>query len=244
MNIIICEDSYEQRKKFEKIIGEQIVNLNINLEIAISTDNAKSVLKHLDKAKCKTNIYFLDIELEDSINGLELAKKIREYDSRGYIVFISSHTEMPILTFEYKVQALDFIFKSDINLKDKIGECLKVAYEDYNKEHSTEANRISINIGNKVVCFELEDILFFETTGKDHRIRVHAINEHFEFYGAMKDIEKQVSEDYYKTHRSYLVNTKRIKAIDKKELTIEMINGEICYVSRLNMKGLLKKWSI
>ena len=244
MNIIICEDSYDQRKKFERIIEEQIVNLNINLEIAISTDNAKRVIKYLDKAKYKTNIYFLDIELEDSINGLELAKKIREYDSRGYIVFISSHTEMPILTFEYKVQALDFIFKSDINLKDKIGECLKVAYEDYNKEHSTEVNKISVNTGNKLVHFNLEDILFFETSGKDHRIRIHAINEHFEFYGSMKEIEKQVSEDYYKTHRSYLVNTKKIKAIDKKELTIEMVNGEICCISKLNMKGLLKKWSI
>lgn len=244
MNIIICEDNYEQRKKVEKIIEELIVNFNINSEVVLSTDNAKSIIKYLNKSKSKANIYFLDIELEDSINGLELAKKIREYDSRGYIIFISSHTEMPLLTFEYKVQALDFIFKSDTNLKDKIGECLKVAYEDYKKEHFTEINKISIDIGNKMVCFNLEDILFFETTGKDHRIRVHAINEQFEFYGSMKDIEKQVSNDYYKTHRSYLVNTKKIKAIDKKKSTIEMVNGEICYVSRLNMKGLFKKWSI
>lgn len=243
MNIIICEDNYIQRKKFEDIIKEEILNLDIALNIALTTDNANEVIKYLDESKSRTNIYFLDIELKDSINGLELAKKIREYDSRGYIIFISSHVEMPIVTFQYKVQALDFIFKSDSNLKERISECLKVAYEDYKREGSIKTAKISISFGGRVIYLNPEDILFFETTRKDHRIKVHAINEQIEFYGAIRDIEKQLSDDFYKTNRSYLVNTTNIKAINKKELTIEMINGEVCYFSRIHMKGLLKKCS-
>jgi two-component system response regulator AgrA len=90
----------------------------------------------------------------------------------------------------------------------------------------------------------LNDILFFETTTKDHKIRIHTCDEQLEFYGTLKEIEKMMSVDYYKSHRSYLVNTKKIKAIDKNKFIIYMINDEVCYISARYLKGLLEKCSI
>ena len=40
---------------------------------------------------------------------------------------------------------------------------------------------------------------------------------------------------------SDLVNTKKIKSIDKSKMVIEMVNGEICYVSLRYLKGLIKQ---
>ena len=101
--------------------------------------------------------------------------------------------------------------------------------------------KISIEVGNNVVLLDFDDILFFETSGKEHKISVHTFTGQTEFYGTLKNIEKTVSSDFYKTHRSYLVNTKKIKSIDKSNMVIEMINDEICYVSLRYLKGLLKK---
>lgn len=241
LNIIICEDNASQRIQIQTIIETEITNLELDFRVDVSTDNSEDVIDYVKNNKQKSFIYFLDVDLNTERNGIELAKNIRDYDSNGYIVFITSHSELSLLTFQYKVQALDYILKENTDiLSTKINECLLTAYNDYKHLNTKENSIIAIDLGNRIMNFALADILFFETTEIDHKLRIHTVDGYFEFYGAMKEIEKQISSDYYKTHRSYLVNTKKIKYIDKKNHTIIMVNNETCYVSERLMKGLIR----
>lgn len=241
LNIIICEDSATQRKQIKSIIETELTKLKLDLTIDLSTDNIKEVIDYVKNNAQKSFIYFLDVDLGAEINGIELAKNIRNYDSKGYIVFITSHSELSLLTFQYKVQALDYIVKGDTNrLRNSINECLLTAYNDYDNLNKKEQSIITIDLGNRVMKFDLAEILFFQTTEVDHKLRIHTLEGYFEFYGTMKEIEKQIFSGYYKTHRSCLVNTKKIKYIDKENHTIIMVNNETCYVSTRLMKGLLK----
>ena len=61
----------------------------------------------------EVGIYFLDIDLKTDMTGLTLAQEIRKYDPRGFIIFITTHSEMSYMTFIYKLEALDFILKDD-----------------------------------------------------------------------------------------------------------------------------------
>jgi two-component system, LytTR family, response regulator AgrA len=245
LSIIICEDDDIQRKAIEAIINEEILNSNLELNINLSTKKPEDVIKHVEASKGSTFIYFLDVEFEGAMNGIELAKRIRKFDSKGYIIFVTSHSELTLLTFHYKVQAMDYIVKYDSKeMQDRIVECINEAYNDYKNYNIKEGNIIPISIGNRVVYFNIDEILFFETTNKDHRIRIHTCDEQLEFYGTLKDIEKSVSENYYKPHRSYLVNIKKIKSIDKDKLIIHMINGEVCYIASRYLRGLLNICSI
>lgn len=240
LRIIICEDDVTQRKAIEAIINKEIINSNLDLNIDLSTNNPEDVIKHVEASRGTTFIYFLDVEFGATINGIELAKKIRKFDSKGYIIFITSHSELTLLTFQYKVQAMDYIVKFDSKeIQDRIIECIKEAYWDYKNYSIKEANNLPISIGNRIVYFNMDEILFFETTNKDHKIRIHTCEEQLEFYGTLKDIEKIVSDNYYKPHRSYLVNIKKIKSIDKEKLIIQMINGEVCYIASRYLRGLL-----
>ncbi|MFR6242645.1 MAG: hypothetical protein ACLUJ1_14485 [Mediterraneibacter faecis] len=59
------------------------------------------------------------------MTGLILAQELRKIQPRCFIIFITSHSEMSILTFQYKVEALDFIIKdSSENIRKRIHECL------------------------------------------------------------------------------------------------------------------------
>ena len=54
-----------------------------------------------------------------------MAEKIRDIDSLGYIIFITTHSELTYLTFKYRVEAMDFILKDNVNEIDfRINECL------------------------------------------------------------------------------------------------------------------------
>jgi len=242
LSIIVCEDNEIQKKQIEDIIKTELINLKINLEIDICTKDYKEVIDYVKSNRKKTFIYFLDVDLKDQISGIELAKILRKYDSKGYIVFITSHSEMSLLTFEYKVQALDYIIKSDLkNIKNKVNECILEAFNDYYKNNTEEKATITINFGSRINKFYLCDILFFETTNIGHKLRLHTINGQFEFYGRLKELEIQLNSCFYKTHRSYLVNIATIISIDKKNRIIQFVNNETCFVSTMYLKGLIKK---
>lgn len=239
MEIIICEDDLSQRKKIEKIIIEEASASKYDLKIVLSASKPNEVIDYITISNKSGFIYFLDVELNDSINGIELAKIIRMYDPKGYIVFITSHAELTLLTFEYKVQALDYILKFDTkNLQAKIIECLSVVNNANQKINSIEKKYISIDGGNRIINLNIEDIIFFETY-KDHRIRVHTLDEIIEFYGSLKEIAEMLPSYFYKSHRSYIVNINYIKEIDKKTGIMDMKNGEKCYISKRYMKEII-----
>lgn len=239
LDIIICEDDNIQRKKIESIIKDEVINLKLDSKIELSTSNSQSVINHLSANK--SFIYFLDVELNEDINGIELGKIIRKYDSKGYIIFITSHTELSNLTFKYKVQALDYISKLDtVTFRSNISECLIEAYKDYENNCINEKNLIEIDVGNRIIKFSYDEILFFETTVVNHKLRLHTKTGYFEFYGKMKDLEVKLPIYFNKTHRSYLVNTNNIKSINKKTYIISMVNDENCYASAQYLKGLKK----
>lgn len=81
------------------------------MKLQISTDNPDELIKQLKKSE-NTGLYFLDIDLKSNKNRIMLAKEIQEYNPRGFIVFITSHSEMSFITFQY-LEALDFILKDE-----------------------------------------------------------------------------------------------------------------------------------
>ena len=238
LDIIICEDNDEHRKKIETIINSEIVGIKIEL----STNNSKEVIKYLKENSNRPHIYFLDVDLNEKINGIELAKMIREYDQQGYIIFITSHSELTLLTFKFKVQAMDYILKFDLdNLRKSIRECIAEANKDYYNSYIKKSNSILINIGSRSEKFNTDDIIFFETTEIDHKLRIHTVTGQTEFYGSIKEIEAALDSNFYKIHRSYLININKVKSIDKKNQVVSMINNETCIVAKKYIRELIKK---
>jgi two-component system response regulator AgrA len=85
---------------------------------------------------------------------------------------------------------------------------------------------------------KLGDILFIETSAAAHRIRVHEENRQIEFYGSLKDIQKKLIPNFYRRHKSYIVNRDKIAEVDMKSNRIIMTNEEKCYVSFRYKRGL------
>lgn len=251
LNVIICEDNSRQRKQIKDIVENNIISNSLELNIALCTNNPKNVLNYLEENGNDVGIYFLDIDLNSDINGLMLAKNIRKYDPDGYIIFITVHSELSYMTFEYKVEAMGFIPKDDILLlNNKVRDNLLIAYNKYNNkienddENENKDDSIMIETGYHKINVSFENILFFETISATHKIRVHTFKRQMEFYGSIKELKGKLNDDFYHSHRGYLVNIKNIKEIDKKRLLIRMKNDEECYVSIRRLKGLMQRWCI
>lgn len=134
----------------------------------------------------------LDIQLSTDINGIKLGSEIRKHDPVGNIIFVTSHSELTYLTFVYKVAAMDFIFKDDpAELKTRIIDCLETAHtrlQLLSKDNSVET--IELKRGSNSVYVQYDDIMFFESSTKSHRLIAHLDNRQIEFYGNLKELSQ------------------------------------------------------
>lgn len=240
LDIFICEDNNNHRLRIEKIISNIILIENLDMKITLSTPDPNDILNY-KKNDNSLSLYFLDVDLKNSINGIQLADKIRDYDPRGFIVFITTHAEMSYLTFLYKVEAIDYIIKDDYQiLSSKIKDCIMNVQKKYSNSNTSNQKVINIKNGDKIIHLELNKILFFETSPLIHRLNVYTENKCIQFYSKMKEIEEMLDERFCRCHQSYIINTDKISEIDTTSRTITMINGSTCKASVRGIKLLSK----
>ena len=110
IDIFICEDNTKQLNLFQTYISNFILMEGFDMRIVQATADPHQLLKEILTIE-NTGLFFLDIDLQSDMNGLALAQRIRQIQPRCFIVFITSHSEMSLRTFQYKAEALDFIVK-------------------------------------------------------------------------------------------------------------------------------------
>ena len=214
-----------------------IINLSLETLSNIQMTNASGIQKLL-KNIGSGDIYFLDVDLNNKINGFKLAEKIRDIDSLGYIIFITTHSELTYLTFKYRVEAMDFILKDNVNEIDfRINECLSHIHKHINKEKS-DVKTLTLTLDDRIIKILLKDIVFIETSTNSHKIIIHESNRKTEIFTTLKEISKNLDDRFYRCHRAYIVNKNRIKEINKINRIVYMDNGAECLASFRLIKGL------
>lgn len=238
LSIFICEDDEAQRSKVETMIKNYIMIDNFDMELKLSTNNPYEIINFLDNHADVRGVYFLDVDLGCDINGIQLGSHIREKDLDGKIIFITTHSELLVLTFTYKVEALDYILKDDSDvIQKRIYSALKQAQKHCQSDVTPEKNRIKLKVGSQVRVFPLEDIMFIETSSIPHKLTLHLTNSTIDFYGKINEMES-LAPVMFRAHKSYVLNTDKIDTIDKSNREITMINGETCLLSVRQLKKL------
>lgn len=238
LSVFICEDDPIQLQQLETIVNTYIMIEDYDMHIELATTNPYDLLDYMEKNEDPRGIYFLDIDFKTDIDGIKLASIIRKKDIDAKIIFITTHTEMLGLTFTYKVEAMDYIIKDEPKLiRERIHECLDLSHNYYFSPKRVEENRLKLKVNNQIRYFDLQDIMFFETTDTPHKIRLHLKNSTIELYESLTDIET-LADSLVRIHKSFLVNKDNVMLVDSKERIVTMINGETCLISVRKMKLL------
>ncbi len=65
----------------------------------------------------------------------------------------------------------------------------------------------------------MEDIQYAEVYNR--KIILHRADGDVEYYGRMAELEKMAGEDFFRTHRAYLVNLKHVVRYDAATISLE-----------------------
>lgn len=238
IDIYLCMSDSPELKQFKHCILDYIMINNYDMQVSLATDNYSRLLCHQTENKNKLTLFFLDIHSCSQHNGIEVAAKIKETNPLASVVFISRRSDMMSMTFLYSIEALDFIvYGSKLNVEERIRSALDWVHKKYSNLND-RIGTYSISIDNKVKVFDINEIIYFESSPKVHRVILHYQDGSIEYYDQLKNVENE-NALFFRCHQSFVVNINQIKEIDKKEKIILLNNGEICPVSSRKLNDLL-----
>jgi two-component system response regulator AgrA len=246
LNVFVCEDNNQYREKITKIAANCLLIEEYDMKMALSTASPDEILNYIEKNN-RPGLYFLDIELKHALNGITLAEKIRKHDPRGFIVFITSYTDKLPLTFQYKVEAMDYIEKQDLCLEKRIIECMKNAYSKYTTISHLPHKKVFIaKIANREIFIDTDAILYFSTSVDiPHKINLYAGKIAYNLNETLSHVMDRLDDSFIRCHHSYIVNLQKVCCFDKSNLLLHFINNQgECPVSPNNVKKVSKQLNI
>lgn len=231
--IYICEDEGQIREAERRWLEKQILIEGYDMEVALCTGSPEELLEAL-KEERRQGIYFLDVELKgESMDGFGLGQEIRKLDSRGFLVYVTAFQELAFETFRYHLEALDYICKQDVKgVYEGISRCLRIIEARVGAEQGERQEYFTVKTLDIIRHIPISDILYFATSGRTHRIELHAGQERLDFLGSIQELEERLKERFLRVHRAYLVQICHIAEVDFKNKEVVLKNEEHCPFSR------------
>lgn len=223
---ILIDDEAKARRILEALLKEYCTDVEIVATVADVPSGVIAINQH------KPDVLFLDVEMP-GYTGFQLLDFFRDIDFD--IVFTTAHSDYAVQAF--RVSAIDFLLKP-IQISELIAAVDKVkAKQGQNKERlSVLKENFKDNAVKKLALPVAEGLLFADTDTLTH-LEADGAYTHFHFDDGRKVVvSKKIKEfedaltqqsNFFRTHRSYIVNLKKIKQYVKQEGGYVLLENDI-----------------
>ncbi len=218
--IAICDDERYMSDHIRKMVSAFFQKKNREVSIR-SFSSGKELLSYHKQI----DILFLDIQMKD-MDGMETARKLREDNFRGFLIFITVLKDMVFQSFE--VQAYDYLVKPVEEAQfEKTMERL------FASMHRASEDSLLVQKGYEGRIIPKDEIVFCEII--DRKVYLNLVSsEVIDYYERIEKLETKLGDSFFRCHRSYLINLKHLKGY--KNGTAYMDNGREIPVSRLRSR--------
>lgn len=201
MKCLIVDDEKLALSRLKRLLNEE--NISDIVECNTPLDAIKEV------AKQKFDIAFLDISMPQ-MSGLELANTILDINPNTFIVFQTAYDEHALEAFS--VGGIDYLLKPISS--DSIKKTLEKISKYIKNENSSK--KIVAKRGNKIYLISIEDIFYIKADLDEIIIRIKDADAYIrKKIGDMEEILKD--KNFFRIHRSYIINVDRIKSMQSVE---------------------------
>ncbi len=165
------------------------------------------------------DILLLDIEM-GSMNGVTLAKTVRNTNSTVQIIFITGFPDF--IAEGYEVSALHYLMKPVS--PDKLSSVLERAVTNLTKKEK----QLCITYDHQTIFVPLSQILYIEA--QKQYVLIHTAADCYRMKYTLSDMEKQLDAFFIKCQRSFIVNLGTVMRIKTNYVVLK--NGAEIPISR------------
>ena len=225
---IIIDDEAHQRLAIEHMVSNYCPKLKVVSHADSVQSGLSAIIKH------KPDLVLLDIQLDDG-TGFDLLDKLQTVDFK--IIFITAHDQFAVKAFRFS--ALDYLLKP-LDLDDLVHAVAKISevgQRDFHvqlanlKEHLDNAERdqkkIIIKTHNHIHLIPVNEIQYCRSD--NNYVTFFLKNKkHIVASANLKDYEEILAgSDFFRVHKSYLVNLKFVRRLEKTQGGFVFLEGEV-----------------
>jgi len=223
--IVICDDEEIQLLYLEKLLK---ANQEFGTDCCIR--KFTSGVDFLEDKEKRTDLLILDMAMP-GMSGYETALELRKTNPKAVLAFCSSTCTPKPEHFE--VQPYRYILKPQPG--DKVSQTLTELLQEMRRVAGKK--HLEASADGKAFFIDIDEILYLEKLKRGTGV---IVSEQSVLYQQeqrlcirenLKELEETLCEEgFVKPHSSYLVNMRRIKAVDNQEIVLE--NGERMSITR------------
>jgi two-component system response regulator LytT len=201
---VIVDDERYSREELKHLLNEFPF-----VEVIGEAESGESAL--ITCMQQQPDVVLLDIEMP-KMNGLEVAKNLKELKHTPFIVFATAYPNFAVEAFRY--EAVDYLLKpfDEEQLADTMKRLQKLLLEPKEGIHVASSPRLAVELESEIYYIDPHAILYIS---RDDRVsRIYTKDQQFESKLALKDLEERLkSYPFFRIHKSYLVNLSYVQKL-------------------------------
>ena len=228
MNVVICEDDLSHLKEIERTVirWREETGRDVLCKTFLSSEE---LLEQWEKGVA-IDLLFLDIQIPGEIDGMSLAKRMRQTDLAMSIVFVTNYTSY---VYEgYTVNAMRFLRKPV--QREEIRDCLDIAY----RQHAIlKRDSIAVDARNGQFVLRFCEIVYIEACSHYLRIHLSHTDAQVELRAKLSQFAQRLpGQLFVQCHRGHLINVMHIRKYTNREVTLS--SGETLPISSARLPAL------
>lgn len=221
MNICVIDDFKPAIDSIKKMIIESSKKLNIPEPNVFNFTEPYQFIDWLSRNE-SVDICFLDIKFESEINGIKIAKLIKDKDYHTLIVFMTGYDDyfpemVQVEPFRFLAKPIEFQNFYPI-FNDAYNRIVLKKSEEHDPVYDCKCNGIIFRVN-------LNEVIYFSSYKR--KISVHSRNTlNVSFYDKLDKVEEEIraiTNKYIRINKSFLVNRDFIEKISKNSIVVEGI---------------------
>ncbi|MGG5358791.1 MULTISPECIES: LytR/AlgR family response regulator transcription factor [unclassified Enterococcus] len=231
-NIYVIEDNFLHQRFIENTIHEFAKDYSLIVRTTPIT-SPLSFVKQLPTLEIvDTDLFFIDIDLNTQYSGIDIAERIRKTNAVCKVIFITSFVDKGIDIITRNITPFDYIHKTGLDItqtKEQLRSTLKKVFTDL---HTNRDKFLILKNEQGSQIFSFADINYIQTVkGNRFSIYLETIDQEYllnESFSKLKDLS---FPQYFLFLKSYILNLKQIKSINRKLGIITFKNDSEIYAS-------------
>jgi DNA-binding LytR/AlgR family response regulator len=213
---IIVDDN-----EINRLTLEHLVDLSPELTLTASLASGLEALEFFRQGG-RCDLLLLDVEMP-TLSGLELAKLLPKPGPA--IVLVTTHREFAVAAFD--IQAVDYLvkpvefgrFQQAVARVVAAQQAVPAAPTAPPAPVAPQSSELFVKVGTRTVRVNFDDVLYIEALST-YSVLVTTTQKHIVYLTLKALCERLPFAHFVRVHRSYIVNTRRIEAIEDGVLKI------------------------
>ncbi len=178
------------------------------LELVFSAENPITALEYIRNNSC--DLIFLDIQMPE-LNGISFMKIMG--DTHKYIL-TTAYSEYAMEGYEHHV--VDYLLKPVTF--DRFYKSIIKAQERFSFSENKKEPYFFVKSSGQQHRIHYNEILYIESI-KDY-VNIRTADQEYIVLDTLKSLENQLSENFIRIHKSFIINLDKIKSIGAKKLML------------------------